>query len=129
MKTAAAFLALAFPSLAFAGEGAPFVGNYTTNCPSPHQCSLAIMEHQTEDGLKTFAAFTVTTRDNDALPMCQGEGGFVFPMILNNDGVLVSANRDFVVRINLKEGGLYVDGIPDALCGVRLVGTYQEIGD
>ncbi len=128
--TRAALLAalVAFPSLAFAGEGEPLLGSYTTNCPSPHQCGLHIIERPTEHGLQLFAAFTVETRDDEAAPMCKGSGGVVFPMMRIHD-FLASTNKEFGVVIRTAAHGLTVENLPDSLCGVRLNGAYSEIGD
>ncbi|MBY3575427.1 hypothetical protein HFN65_31305 [Rhizobium laguerreae] len=37
--------------------------------------------------------------------------------------------RDSVLKIAFVDSGLYVDGIPDRLCGVSLGGHYRELGD
>jgi len=129
MKTLAILAVLvAIPSLAAADEGSDFIGHYTTNCPSPNQCGLTIMTSPTDHGPQLWAAFTVTTQDNDELPMCNGSGGVVFPMLPVKD-YIVSTNKEFAVRITKTPTGLNVDGIPDRLCQVVLRGAYQEIGD
>ncbi|MGO7266124.1 hypothetical protein [Rhizobium johnstonii] len=51
-------------------------------------------------------------------------------VIYTNPGsVKCMATRDFVVKIAFVDSGLYVDGIPDRLCGVSLGGHYWELGD
>ncbi|MBA1343875.1 hypothetical protein [Rhizobium sp. WYCCWR 11146] len=66
----------------------------------------------------------MATNDPDADPVCS----YVFP-VTTKDGQLITATRDFVLKIALVDSGLYVDGIPDRLCGVRLDGHYRELGD
>ncbi|MGO8149686.1 hypothetical protein [Rhizobium leguminosarum] len=52
----------------------------------------------------------------------------MFP-VTTKDGQLITATRDFVLKIAFLDSGLYVDGIPDRLCGVSLDGHYRELGD
>ncbi|TBG52618.1 hypothetical protein [Rhizobium leguminosarum] len=114
------------PSPAFAIEDrmeTTFDASWTTNCPGPYQCSLEIFD-RSQIG-KRSAAFIVATNDPAADPVCS----YVFPVIPNADGLLATATRDFVLKIALVDSGLYVDGIPDRLCGVRLDGHYRELGD
>ncbi|MGH0214419.1 hypothetical protein NKY66_10945 [Sinorhizobium meliloti] len=128
MKTLPILATLAFaPSLAFAGGGdrieTAFDGSWTTNCPGPYQCSLEIFDRP-QIG-KRFAAFIVATYDTKDDPVCS----YVFPVVLNTDGQLISATREFVLKIALVENGIYVDGFPDRLCGIVLDGHYRELGD
>ncbi|MGO7754673.1 hypothetical protein ACC840_09810 [Rhizobium ruizarguesonis] len=53
---------------------------------------------------------------------------YVFP-VTTKDGQLITATRDFVLKIAFLDSGLYVDGIPDRLCGVSFDGHYRELGD
>ncbi|WP_429819102.1 hypothetical protein [Ensifer sp. B1-9] len=128
MKALPILAALAlFPSLAFAGGGdrieTAFDGSWTTNCSGPYQCSLEIFDRP-QIG-KRFAAFIVATYDTKDDRVCS----YVFPVILNNDGQLITATRDLVLKIALVENGLYVEGVPDRLCGIVLDGHYRELGD
>jgi hypothetical protein len=126
MKTFPILAALAFvPSLAIAGDNieTAFDGSWTTNCSEPYQCSLEIFDRP-QIG-ERFAAFIVATYDTNADPVCS----YVFPVIRNEDGQLITATKDFVLKIALVDNGIYVDGIPDRLCGIVLDGHYRERGD
>lgn len=118
-------LAIFAPSVAIADGPVEtaFDGSWTINCTGPYQCSLEIFDRP-QIG-KRFAAFIVATNDPDADPVCS----YVFPVIRNEDGQLVTATRDFVLKIALVDNGIYVDGIPDRLCGIVLDGHYRELGD
>ncbi len=89
----------------------------------PYQCSLEIFDRP-QIG-KRFATFIVATNDPNPEPMCS----YVFPVIQNTDCQLITATRDFVLKIALVDNGIDVDGIPDALCGIVLDGHYRELGD
>jgi hypothetical protein len=128
MKTIPILAALALaPSLAIAGGGdrieTAFDGSWTTNCSGPYQCSLEIFDRP-QIG-RRFAAFIVATNDPAADPVCS----YVFPVIMNTDGQLITATKVFTLKIALVDNGIYVDGIPDSLCGIVLDGHYRELGD
>lgn len=120
------------PTAAFAAEGETidkaYNSTWTAPCdigsPEPLQCMLDILDNP-KAGQK-FAIFRVATRDIHNDRKC----GFAFPVVMNTDGQLITATKDFTLTITYRgSAGLNVMGLPDSLCGLPLNGTYSELGD
>ncbi|MDK1386570.1 hypothetical protein QN224_14255 [Sinorhizobium sp. 8-89] len=74
---------------------------------------------------RRFAAVIVATNDPAADPVCS----YVFPVIMNTDGQLITATKEFPSRSRLSITAVYVEGISDRLCGIVLDGHYRELRD
>ncbi|WP_173995767.1 hypothetical protein [Agrobacterium tumefaciens] len=126
-RAAALALFAVLPTVAFAAEGESidkaFNSTWTIPCVGPNQCTLRIFDHPTAG--KKFAAFRVGSYDVANDTKC----GFVFPVVLNEDGQLYTATKDFVLTITHRERAINVAGIPDSLCGLPIAGDYTELGD